>query len=183
MIICCDLDCVLNNLVHEWTAELNRRYNLNIYYENIKDYCLPKSFPSLTHSQIMEPLKSNGFWKRLKPYPGSQLWLKQLIKDGHDIYVTTATYYQNIPVKFDWLINYFPFLNLNNFICIQNKRMLNCDLMIDDWEENLILGRYQGVLLDAPWNRKFNEQEYGIVRKYCWSQIYNYISQYDTEQV
>ena len=37
---------------------------------------------------------------------------------------------------------------------------------------SLIGGKYKGILMDAPHNRKFNEREHGIIRVKTWCEIY-----------
>ena len=53
--------------------------------------------------------------------------------------------------------------------------MINVDLLVDDFEGNLIGGSYNKVLLDYPWNRSINDKEHGIVRVYDWNGIYDAI--------
>ena len=43
--------------------------------------------------------------------------------------------------------------------------MAGIDILIDDYEKNLIDGKYQKILFSYPWNKNFNNSEYGIYRE------------------
>lgn len=90
----------------------------------------------------------------------------------YDIYIITATYPQNAKVKIDWLIKNYPAIDIKNIIITHNKQMIDVDLLVDDYEKNLIGGNYSKILLDYPWNRNINDKEYGILRVRNWNEIY-----------
>ena len=52
------------------------------------------------------------------------------------------------------------------------KQMIGVDILIDDYEMNLINGSYFGILIDYPWNRNFDEaSDDKIYRVFDWLQV------------
>ena len=50
--------------------------------------------------------------------------------------------------------------------------MIKCDVLIDDYEKNLIGGDYQGILMNYPWNANFDDAAYdNIIRVNNWLEI------------
>ena len=54
--------------------------------------------------------------------------------------------------------------------------MAGIDILIDDYEKNLIDGKYQKILFSYPWNKNFNNSEYGIYRAKNWEEIYDIVN-------
>lgn len=177
MKILCDLDNVLNDLTEVWIWWLNYKYNLTYTIEDLKEYDMRKTFTSLTESQIYEPLYDEIFWLRLSPQPDSKKYLKQLIDDGHEIFIATASHHKTVAIKVQWLLNYFPFVKTENIIIAHNKQMINGDILIDDWQDNIIGGNYHGILLDYPWNRDVDLSHDVCIRRKSWQGIYNTINE------
>lgn len=174
-VICIDIDCTLNNLVHEWIDQLNKIYGLSVTYDNIVEWSICEAYPSLKEEDVYAPIYDTDMLSKLKPLPDSQKYVKQLIEDGNKVYISTATSHDVINEKIKWLDKYFPFINKDNVIVIKNKQMLLCDVMIDDYVDNLVYGCYKGILIDCPWNHNFNISEYGIRRAYDWKEVYENI--------
>ena len=50
--------------------------------------------------------------------------------------------------------------------------MIGVDILIDDYEMNLINGSYFGILMDYPWNRNFDDaSDDKIYRVFDWTQV------------
>lgn len=172
-----DLDSTLNNLVWVWIQELNKKYGTNVQYDDIKEYDLSKAFPSLTIDELYSPLQENNFWTLLSPIDGSQKYLKKLIDEGHQIKIVTATHYKNLEIKMNWLLTQFPFLKWKDVWVVHDKQSLRADYLIDDCYGNLIGGSYKKICLDQPWNRNFQDANFGVIRAYSFKQIYHIITQ------
>ena len=121
MIIACDIDGILNNLVEETLILYNSRSGKNIKSTDITSYnffdCLPKE----DAEGIISLFKEKRLWDSLKPLKGSQNALKQIIKRGHKVYLATATDPINFEWKIDWLERYFSFIPTDNVIRIMDK--------------------------------------------------------------
>ena len=112
-------------------------------------------------------------WKRVKVIPHCLEVIKRLHDRGDSIYFVTSTEPQNITKKARFLQRTFPFLDIRKcLITTHCKQMIGVDILIDDYEMNLINGSYFGILMDYPWNRNFDESEYdNIYRVFNWLQV------------
>lgn len=166
-----DLDCVLNNLTEVWTQELNKKYHLHVKYEDIKEWDMSKAFKTLTKKQIYKPLIKRKIWKHIRPTDGSQECLKLLKESGCKVYIITATHYKNVKWKVNWLKKYFPFMSWDDVIIVKDKSLINVDVLVDDYEANLINGTYKKLLFNQPWNENFNEKSNNIIRVHSFDDI------------
>jgi 5'(3')-deoxyribonucleotidase len=182
MIIACDIDGVLNNLVEETLTLYNIRNGKNIQISDITSYnffdCLSKE----DAEGIISLFKEKHLWDSLKPLQGAQNALKQIIKRGHKVYLATATDPVNFEWKIDWLKRYFSFIPADNVIRIMDKSLLKCDVMIDDCIDNLTSVFCERVCLDYPWNQSFTKDyAYSIHRCNNWDEILNVINKIEQE--
>lgn len=112
-------------------------------------------------------------WKRVKVLPHCVEVIKRLHDKGNEIWFITACDPENVSKKVSFLQRTFPFLDIRNcLITTRCKQLVNVDIMIDDYEKNLIKGNYYGILLDYSWNRNFDEAAYdNIYRVFDWTQV------------
>jgi 5'(3')-deoxyribonucleotidase len=180
-VVCFDLDDTLEDLMHPWIDWLNKKYNLNIGFEEMNCWELEKVFTTLTREQIFEPLFYPEFWEMVKPKLDSPYWVKRFIDDGHDVYICTNTHYRTAAFKMDLaLFRYMPFLSNRNLIITTNKQMIKCDYLIDDGVHNVV-GDYKGLLVDMPSNRGFEHPN--VQRIFTLEEAYNIISKDAEERV
>lgn len=177
MIILIDADGVLEDLTQKWVAYLNERYGTSVKYDNVTDWDMTKSFPTLTREQIYEIECEEKLWDRVEPYVGAVEYVKKLIDEGHTVYIVTVSPYQAIRHKTEKvLLKYFPYLSWNNVIITSNKQMIKGDVLIDDGVHNLIGGDYIKILMTAPYNKTFDAEGNGMIRVTNWEEIYKAIS-------
>ena len=114
-------------------------------------------------------------WKRVQVLPHCIDVVKRLYDKGNEIWFVTSTEPQNVAKKARFLQRTFPFLDIRKrLITTHCKQMINVDILIDDYDMNLINGSYFGILMDYPWNSTaiFDEAEYdNIYRIFDWSQV------------
>ena len=147
-------------------------------HEDITDWNIQRFFPELTEQEVHDVLLDEKFWKTVSPKQGAMKYMMKLYQDNHDIYICTATHYNNIKVKFENIIQrYYPFILWNKVIIAHNKQMIRCDVMIDDAVHNLIGGEYHKILMSAPHNANCNVEQYGIHRANNWLEIYEIIKE------
>ena len=188
IIICVDMDDTIENLVETWIQEININYNKNYSIDNIKQWDMSKNFPDLTEDEIFDVLSDITVYDKILPYKDAQEYLEKLNNDSRfKVYIATSTYYKVYTYKMEKvLFKYFPFLRNNQLICISDKQLLNADVLIDDYDGNLINGTYDKILIDKPYNinckskniNKVNFLDYRnkvIKRTNNWKDIYNYI--------
>ncbi len=170
------MDNTLENLTDAWVECLNGRYGLDVKPEEITDWDMTKSFPTLTATQVFEPIHENNFWDNVKPINGALETLVKLIKDGHAIYVVTASHYETLAAKMEnVLFRWFPFFKWDDVIVTAHKQFIRGDVMIDDAIHNLTGGNYKKLLMDAPHNRGFDAEAHGMTRVKTWDDIYKFV--------
>ncbi|MCL2699455.1 MAG: hypothetical protein FWE68_04005 [Defluviitaleaceae bacterium] len=167
-----DLDEVLNNLLDCWVDYLNERHNTNANPQDLKVWNVNALFPALTAEEADRPLYEDALWKRLSPRAGSVEYLKKFIDDGHDVLVVTASVYQTIPAKMNWLFDNYPYLSWENVIITKRKQLIQADILIDDGIHNLEGGNYFKILFDSPNNRHYDAEANGMVRVYSLKEAY-----------
>ena len=172
MIICVDVDNVLNDLAIKTLDLYNNRTGKNIQIENITSYNFFDCLPQEDANAIIALFEEKELWDSLKPLPNSQDVLKLLIKNGHRVYLATATNPINFKWKVDWTTKYFPFISSDNIIRIMDKSILKCDIMIDDHLDNLIGNFCDRICIDYPWNRSSSKDvSYDIKRANNWNDV------------
>ena len=170
-----DLDDVLNDLLECWVELLNQRYNLNAKAEDSKIWNVQGIFPTLTEEEVYRIIYEEEVWGMLSPRPGSVETLKAMIDDGHDVVIVTASTYETLPLKMDWLFATFPFLIWENVIITRRKQLIKGDVLIDDGFHNLEGGSYFKILIDAPYNREYDAKANGMIRVSTLEEAYSVI--------
>jgi 5'(3')-deoxyribonucleotidase len=128
--------------------------------------------------ELLRIFKSTELIHALTPVEHAQWGLETLINQGYQVFLATATPYQSFADKVEWVCKAFPCVTPKDIICISNKSVLNCDVMIDDNLENLTHNLCERVVLDYPWNRdKDKDFVYDIHRAYSWRDIVNIINE------
>lgn len=178
MTILVDADGVLEDLTQKWVIYLNEKYGTSVRYDDVTEWDMTKSFPSLTREQVYGAELKEELYDQLEPYEGAVEYVKKLQDDGHTVYVVTTSPYQIIKTKMEKVIfKYFPNLSWKNVIITSNKKMIKGDVLIDDGIHNLLGADYKKVLMTAPYNRAFHAEENGIIRVSSWREIYKVISE------
>lgn len=165
MIIMCDIDGVLNDLIEKTLSIYNLENNKNIQMSDLDRYSFCDCLSEEDANGIINLFKRKDLWEYLSPMPDAQWGLKTLIDDGHEVYLATATHHENFSWKVNWIAKHYPFIDIHNIICIHNKGLLKCDVMIDDCIDNLIRSTCKRIVIDHPWNQD-EVQEYNIHRAY-----------------
>ena len=112
--------------------------------------------------------------------PGVVEVLKNL-KEYYDIYIGTSYIIKEIPKesgiillhKHDYLCEKLPFIPVDNYIFINNKSLLNCDIKIDDKLDNLENADVK-ILFTAYHNKDLSDEylhSLGVIRANSWFQI------------
>ena len=171
-----DVDEVLNNLLERWVDYLNERYSAHAKAQDLKVWSLCGIFPQLTEEEANRPLYEEALWQSLSPRPDSVTYLKRLIDDGHDVWIVTASVYQTLPAKMDWLFRHYPYLTWDKVILTAKKQLIRADVLIDDGIHNLEGGDYCKILYDSPNNRHYDARSNGMIRVYTMKEAYHVIN-------
>lgn len=173
MRILIDMDGTIEDLCSAWIAELNKRHGTDVKFSDIDCWDITTKYPTITKEEVYDPLLSEEFWKTVKPIDGAVEYVKRIIDDGHDVYIVTASYPETIAYKYSHVIcKYFPYIKPEQIVVTSNKSIINGDILIDDAPHNFKDWRHIGILVDAPYNKWFNESKDAIVRADSWKKIY-----------
>ena len=171
-IINCDVDGVINNLYDVMLEIYNKKYKANYTLKDITHYHLENCFEPDVVNQMKAIFKEHSIWNKVKPLSNSRDGLQHLIRDGHEVYLSTDNDPHTFGNKVDWIIHYYPFIDRSKIICIKDKSLLRCDIMIEDCFEKLIAGQhYYRIIMDQNWNQSNKDWVYGIHRCYNWDDI------------
>lgn len=182
MIIQCDVDGVLNNLMSVTLETFNKRYGHNYTIDDITTYNLSNCFEASEATLMKKIFEEPDIWDKVKPTDGSQVGLQKLINSGNQVYLTTNNSPYTYGKKFDWIRNYFPFVESSKIICMSDKWLLRADIMIEDCFENLITKPYYyRVLMNQPWNQSTKDWVYDIHRCYDWNDVVDAVNKIKME--
>lgn len=184
MIIGIDIDNTINNLCEALLEVYNFDTMESIKITDIKSYYIENYVNPEHKNMIIKLFTDSRVWKRIKLIDNCQFCINNLIEQGHRIVFVSASDFINIPKKYEWLVRNFPLIDMrNNFIVAHDKQLVaGLDVLIDDYEKNLIGGIYHKILLDYPWNKNVNCEREGIVRCRDWQEIYNEICRIERER-
>lgn len=176
-IIGVDLDDVLWDLLKAWLDRYNDIADDNVLPTDIKSWDIAQYINNGTREMLFYILEQNDFWDTVKPIPESRVYLKELIDDGYDVNIVTASSYKILKPKMIRFYELFPFIKNRQVIVTERKQMIDLDVLIDDNPANLCDSSYTKVLFDAPHNQWCNEQEIGAVRLSNWKDVYEFIKE------
>ena len=176
--ICVDVDSVLNDLMEKTIVMYNNRYNAKLSLEDFTDYDIFKDLPYNDAENFIALWQEEELWKSLAPRNGAQRGVKKLVEDGHSVFLATATHHKNFSWKVEWLQHYFGMVPTKNIICICNKGLLNCDVLIDDYAENLLANKLcHRVLFDCCWNQGVYDDIHLMTRVHNWDEIIEVVNE------
>lgn len=176
-----DFDEVINTMVHHWVDTLNCIYGTSVNVEDVNEWDMRKSFPTLTEDEIYNPLHLQAFWNGVEIMPGAKEGIKTLLSLGHEIYIVTSAHPDTIKWKAEWLQRELPEIPWSHVVVASNKSLVTGDVLVDDGLHNLYSGDYIKVLFDKPWNRKVDQSKFTdtILRVYNWDEIVKIINLLD----
>ena len=173
MIIICNIDGVLNNLTQAAIDICNEHMGTNLKIDDITSYNFDECLSADIADKFIGLFKLKEFCNNLHPIEGSQKYLRQLIKNGHQVYLSAATDPVSFEWKCQWIKQYFNFIPTDNIIRIMDTSLLKCDVMIGDCLDNLAGGNIcEKICLDYPYNRDTSKDyAYDIYRANNWRDI------------
>ena len=177
LLIGIDIDNVINNLAESLLNVFNADTGESVKLTDIKSYYIERWVDAKYTNKILSLFSDKRGWKQISLIEHCRTFIQKLVEDGHRVVFVTATDSSNVAKKFNWLSRNFPFIDIKkNLIVIHTKQLLSSlDVLVDDYENNLIDGNYAKILLSYPWNSGISDDRYGIIRCNNWIEIYNEI--------
>lgn len=178
LIILCDVDEVVNNLVEKILIPYNKKYDDTLQLEDITGYYI-KPFLKPECSNIFSEFCTDDFLDSLDIQPYAQEVICKLM-EKHEFYFVTSTYPKHIAAKDKWLSRMFPGYTEKNLVVCKNKHLIHGDVLIDDSNENFSNSIRFGLIFDKPWNKDINSNT-NIKRVKNWKEIEEFIKSLEEE--
>lgn len=180
-----DIDNVICTTSEAVVEYLNERLPITLSLDDINEYWMEKSIPEQYRWAVGLAFHDSAMWKKVKMIEGAAEGIETLYKKDDEIFFVTSTTPDNLKKKIKFLKRNLPFLSgdyiNDHIITIKQKTLLNLDIMIDDYLDNLIGERsYYSICLDYPWNRKIAANTSNFIRVKNWEEIVQTVDIYFT---
>ena len=130
--IAIDMDEVLADTLGAIIEAVNVKTELGITVESLNGQKLKNVIPE-HDGLVRDILRAPGFFRNLTVMPHAQEVVKKLTEQ-YDVYIATAA--MDVPTsfhdKYEWLIEFFPFLDSQQFVFCGRKNVVKTDYLIDD---------------------------------------------------
>lgn len=152
--IAIDMDDVLASTTEKMIRTFNRLNKTSYGLSDLLHLDLESIFDNTTTMHLIKEMNAPGFTRDLVVKENAVEVVKEL-NDLYDVYIATAA--MEIPGsfqdKFEWLQEFFPFLDVNHYIYCGNKKVVRSDYLIDDNLKQLHQFKGTGILYTAPFNQ------------------------------
>ena len=158
-----DLDDTINNLVDVWLGYYNLEYNDNLTIKDIKSWDIDKYVKC--GMDIYKYLGNEELFKVLSIKDNAANIIEKII-EKHEVYIVTANASYNFGVcddKIAFIKKFLPFFPVKNVIFINNKSLLDLDILIDDGLHNFKEFKGIRILFNRPWTENADGYDYKIV--------------------
>lgn len=167
---------------------INKYFNTNHHKEDTNDFYMYDFIPD--RKKFFKYFINNNLYDYSKLIDNAVKVLKYL-NGKYEVYIATAYIYNEIPkesgkialYKHNYLVKNLPFIDPHNFILINNKGLLNCDIKIDDKLDNLKNAHIK-ILFTAFHNKNLSDsylKQLGIIRANNWLEIKSIIDRLEKE--
>ena len=169
-IICIDMDDTLNALVFNVIKRYNRKYNDNVQMKDITTYSIHQHLkPSCEN--IFAEFCDREMYLAMKPKLYSMDVIETLMKEN-SVYFLTAGHPLTMGFRDEWLAKNLRGYSSKQLIMCGDKHLVKCDIIIDDYDVNVINSSATTKLLfHQYWNAHCRRAD--VTRVHEWLQIYN----------
>lgn len=177
MIILCDVDGVVADMLPAWLACYNRDYGDLLRPDDVVAWDVSKFVKPECGKRIFAYLDLPTLYDDVMPVDGAKAGIQVLRDLGHRVvFVSACTGDEMCRAKVRWLNEHGFTEGMKNTVLTGTdhpslKAIMRADLLIEDYEKNLHEYGGNGLLLDAPYNRHDDT----FPRVHSWSQIVNWI--------
>ncbi len=152
MIIACDIDQVVLNLIEVWLQKYNSDFGDDLIPEAITDWDLSKFVDTGCGQAIFDYIDHPEVFEESKPIYGAIHAISYLKSQGHRIIYVTINNPEN--VKDRWLKRYGFMENSEDLYVCKDKSLIMSDFLIDDNPRNIENCYGIGILFTQPHNKK-----------------------------
>lgn len=131
-----DIDGIVADTMPYWLNYIAAKTGVKARIEDITQYDLTKCPPlsQLEPHVIFDVLQEPGFTSNVPLMEGAFNVLKNLMNDGHEVYLVTArSGAVHIAETYQWVKTQLPFIDTRKqLVFIYDKHLLKADVIIDD---------------------------------------------------
>jgi len=170
--IAVDMDEVIADFLPKHIKVFNEVYGENVTVEELQGKHLRDHRPAM-QNEIRKLIQDPSFFRDLKPVKDSQHVLKNLTK-SFEVFITTAAmeFPTSFTAKYEWLMEFFPFIDEMNYVFCGDKGIICADYLIDDNSRHFDRFCGRGILYSAPHNLGIS----GYDRVSSWIDVEEYFS-------
>lgn len=134
--IAIDMDGVLANVEPQLVKFYKQHYGIETTVEAIQGMSGSEAFPEDKVERRV--VNTPGFFRTLEVMPGAIEAVKKLM-ENYEVYVVSAAteFPLSLYEKYEWLKEYFPFIDWRHIVLCGDKSIIHTDYMIDDYCKNL----------------------------------------------
>lgn len=151
--IAIDMDDVMADTSQRKIDWYERDFGIQLNKADIKGTYVSRYVKAEHQPQVRAYSKHKDFFWDLKVMPESQRVIEALMEKYEVFIVTAAMPFPNsYNAKYEWLRQYFPFIDIRNVVYCGHKYVIDADYLIDDHAYNLESFNGKGILFTAPHN-------------------------------
>lgn len=133
----------MDETMADTTLEINKWYEREYGHRLTEAQLHGKEFRSAVppghEGAVKKYLNTPGFFRNIEVYPNAIEVVRELNQKYKVFIVSAATQFPNsLKDKIDWLDEFFPFLNWEQYCLCGDKSVVQTDLMIDDRARNFL---------------------------------------------
>lgn len=160
-IVAVDVDGTVAGLHPVWLGRYNYDFNDNLQVEDIVDWNIHQFAKPECGKQMYKYIEDPSLYNDVLPITGSLEVISELKverKDLRFVYVTNSTI-GTAGRKYTWLKQYGFLDKQDDYVEAKDKSLIKADMLIDDYQENLISFIGYKLLLHSAWNRAFRHPD------------------------
>ena len=176
------MDC--DNVLNDMAFTMVRMYNID--NQTILDYdacdtydfsCYGKYF--MDWAWDLWENRPEELYEQMRPPENAEKGFKKLC-DAYDVVIATASFPWCFDLACRFIDTYYPWFPQDRIIRCNDKRWINADYAIDDLTRNLITDvTPTRILVDAPWNRNFDDSWHDTYRVLDLVEAYDLITDFE----
>lgn len=148
-----DIDDTLSDTIKVWIRRYNAKYKDHLKVNQILDWNLAQY--TVCGDKIYDFLKSKSLYNYVKPLPYALEGLEKFRTLKFNIVFVTGGTPEASVYKYKWLKDNGFWKNGDHYVQTASKYLIRGDILIDDNYENVSKFLGYSLLINAPWNLKY----------------------------
>ncbi|MEG0473802.1 MAG: 5'-3'-deoxyribonucleotidase [Solibacillus sp.] len=169
--IAIDMDQVLADFYKKLCATYNKNFGTSFTNEEFL-LTTQRDLPKEDGKKLFELINEPDYFRDLELLDPDAIEVIKELQEHYEIYIATAA--MDVPgsfnAKYDWLMQYLPFLKTQNIVFCGNKAVIHTDYLIDDSPEQLVAFKGTGIMYAMPYNATVE----GFERVNNWQDVRSY---------